>query len=93
MQQGIANMATMTIRNIDPAVKERLRLQAARHGHSMEAEARAILRSALDRPGRPETLTGIMRELFGPEHGVELELPPRQPEREPPDFKADLEEC
>ena len=80
-------MATMTIRNIDPAVKERLRLRAARHGHSMEAEARDILRSALDRPPRPETLTSIMRELFGPEHGVELEPPPREPERQPPDFK------
>ena len=81
-------MTTMTIRNIDPAVKERLRLRAARHGHSMEAEARAILRSALDRPARAETLTSIVRELFGPEHGVELEPPPREPEREPPDFKG-----
>lgn len=79
-------MATMTIRNIDATTKERLRLQAARHGHSMEAEARSILRSALDRQTRPETLTGIMRELFGPEHGVELDFPPSEPEREPPGF-------
>ena len=79
-------MATMTIRNIDPSVKERLRLRAAQHGHSMEAEARAILQSAVNRPGRPETLTSIMRELFGPENGVELELPPREPGREPPVF-------
>lgn len=81
-------MATMTIRNLDSATKERLRLRAARHGHSMEAEARSILRAALDRPPRPETLTGIMRELFGPGHGIELELPPRGPEREPPGFAA-----
>jgi plasmid stability protein len=80
-------MATMTIRNIDPEVKERLRVRAAQHGHSMEAEARAILRAALARSSRPETLTSIMRELFGPEHGVELEVPPREPEDEPPVFE------
>ena len=69
-------------------MKERLRLRAARHGHSMEAEARDILRSVLDRPPRSETLTSIMRELFGPEHGVELEPRLHEPEREPPDFNG-----
>jgi len=34
---------TLTVRNLDEAVKQRLRLQAARHGRSMEAEARDIL--------------------------------------------------
>lgn len=32
-------MGTLMIRNVDSAVKERLRLRAARHGRSMEAEA------------------------------------------------------
>ena len=35
--------ATLTIRNLDEAVKQKLRVQAAQHGRSMEAEARAIL--------------------------------------------------
>ena len=39
-------MASITIRNLDPAVKERLRVRAARHGRSMEDEARRILREA-----------------------------------------------
>ena len=39
-------MATLTIRNLDQAVKERLRVRAAEHGHSMEAEARRILQTA-----------------------------------------------
>ena len=39
-------MATLTIRNFDAAVKERLRVRAARHGRSMEAEARTILSEA-----------------------------------------------
>jgi hypothetical protein len=47
---------------------------------------RQILQPALDRPERQETLTGIMRELFGPENGVELELPARERGRAPPAF-------
>ena len=42
-----SSMATLTIRNIDAAVKERLRVRAAHHGQSMEAELRAILSAAL----------------------------------------------
>ena len=40
-------MSSITIRNLDPAVKERLRICAAEHGNSMKAEARRILRAAL----------------------------------------------
>lgn len=40
-------MATLTIRNLDPVVKQKLRLQAASHQSSMEAEARAILSASL----------------------------------------------
>ena len=39
-------MATITIRNLDDEVKRKLRLRAARHDRSMEAEARAILAKA-----------------------------------------------
>ena len=39
--------ASITIRNLDPALKERLRVRAAQHGQSMEAEARVILQTAL----------------------------------------------
>ncbi|MEO7126186.1 MAG: TraY domain-containing protein [Nakamurella sp.] len=39
-------MATLTIRDLDEDVKSRLRVQAARNGRSMEAEARAILADA-----------------------------------------------
>ena len=43
-------MASITIRNLDDNIKQRLRVQAAEHGHSMEEEARAILRAALAEP-------------------------------------------
>ena len=29
-------MSSITIRNLDPVIKERLRVRAAEHGHSME---------------------------------------------------------
>src|ERR1700730_18784778 len=62
-------MSSITIRNLDPAIKERLRVRAAEHGHSMEAEARRILQTALSGPGRPKG-----HNLY---EGVDLELPPR----------------
>ncbi len=80
-------MATMTIRNIDPAVKERLRVRAAQHGHSMEAEVRRILNDAAWVQEPAENIVQIARELFGPENGIDLELPPREPAREPPSFE------
>jgi plasmid stability protein len=36
-------MATLTIRNLPDKVRDRLRIAAAEHGRSMEAEARAVL--------------------------------------------------
>ncbi len=35
-------MASLTIRQLDDSIKQKLRLQAAQNGRSMEAEARAI---------------------------------------------------
>jgi plasmid stability protein len=82
-------MSSITIRNIEPAIKERLRIRAAEHGHSMEAEARRILRTALAAaprsPGR--TLYERIHERFAAVGGVELELPPRLPARDPPTFE------
>ncbi|WP_420960200.1 bifunctional phosphopantothenoylcysteine decarboxylase/phosphopantothenate--cysteine ligase CoaBC [Brucella sp. IR073] len=45
-------MASITIRNLDDAAKERLRLRAARNGRSMEEEARLIL-GDIDAPDIP----------------------------------------
>jgi plasmid stability protein len=82
-------LASLTIRNIDPAVKERLRIRAAQHGHSMEAEARAILQLALAQRGarQPMSLAERIHARFAALGGVELELPTREPGREPPTFE------
>lgn len=47
--------STLTIRNLDEAVKKKLRLRAASHQRSMEAEAREILARALEQPYVEET--------------------------------------
>ena len=80
-------MASITIRNLDEEVKTRLRIRAAEHSRSMEEEVRIILREAVsDRKAGPGNLAAFTRECFAPLGGVELELPPRGPMREPPDF-------
>ncbi len=77
-------MASITIRNLEEGVKTRLRVRAAEHGRSMEAEARIILRRAVARSPSPgEGLGSALVELFAPLGGVELEVPPREPMREP----------
>jgi plasmid stability protein len=77
-------MASMTIRDIDEKLKSRLRIQAARHGRSMEDEARDILRSALSlEPTQSRGLVEAIRARVESLGGVELEIAPREPMREP----------
>ncbi len=78
-------MASITIRSLEDGLKARLRIRAAEHGHSMEEEARCILRDALDRE-RPRNLADLALQLFGPERGVDLEPHPPVTPREPPKF-------
>ena len=75
-------MASLSVRQIEDDVYERLRERAKRHGVSMEEEARQIIRQAVD---TPERLGTFVAELFAKQGGVELELPPREI-HEPLDF-------
>ena len=82
-------MAVMTSRNIDDAIKTRLRVRAALHGKSMEEEARDILRAALStEPVRPRDLGQAIHERFAALGGVDLPAVPREPSRLPPDFEG-----
>ncbi|OLF56485.1 FitA-like ribbon-helix-helix domain-containing protein [Pseudomonas chlororaphis] len=81
-------MASLTIRNLDDQIKERLRIEAAHNGHSMEEEARLILRRALSRTTDGQGLGSRIRTRFAATGGVELELP----ERTEPARAADLNE-
>ena len=80
-------MASITIRNLEDGVKRRLRVRAAEHGHSMEEEARQILRAALvERSPQPAKLASAIHARFQSLGGVELDTPPREPMGEPPRF-------
>ena len=81
-------MATITVRNLDDGLKRQLRIRAAEKGRSMEQEARDILRAALDEESATPAkgLGTAFHELFKPFGGVELDIPPREPMREPPRF-------
>ena len=80
-------MATLTIRKLDEKTKMRLRVRAARHGRSMEEEAREILRLVLEASRSPKfNLAQAIRRRFAVFGGVELELPRRDSMRQAPDL-------
>lgn len=82
-------MASLTVRNLDPMLKTALRVRAAQHGRSMEEETRIILREALADPApfpSDMSLGDAIRAIVDPIGGFDLELPPRQEVRAPPDF-------
>jgi len=55
----------LLVRNVDAALKEKLKRRAAKHGHSMEEEVRDILRDAVKDEGKPEKGLGTeIAELF-----------------------------
>ena len=73
-------MGNLSDRRLDDATMRRLRLRAARNGRSME-ETRKIIRQAV---AAPERIGDLAVQLFGPAHGVDLEVPepvPHQPVR------------
>jgi len=79
-------MASITIRNLEDGLKRRLRIRAAEHGRSMEEEAREILRHVVTESAAPRNLAASIRSRVAPLGGVEIDLPPRNPMRNPPRF-------
>lgn len=79
--------STLMVRKVDPAIKERLRVRAARNGRSMEAELRQILGDALaEDESREPNLAEAIRRRFAPFGGVELERHPPVAVRKPSSF-------
>ena len=81
-------MSALSIRNLDDRVKERLRVLAARHGRSMEAEVRAILTDAVTEPDDERGLVGALLDRFGELGGVDLDIPARETEVRAADFDS-----
>ena len=75
-------MASLSIKKLEEETLSRLRIRAARHGVSMEEEARRILKNAVS---APDYLGDLAIRIFGPEHGIDLQLPETAP-HEPTDL-------
>lgn len=76
-------MASLTIRNLDDELKSRLRLQAARHGCSMEQEARTILSQAVMPAANETALAQHIHERFAELEADALPIPERHAVRPP----------
>lgn len=86
-------MASLIVRNLDEALKTRLRVRAAYHGRSMEEEVRRILRAALaedpmDLPV-PELDTPPMRVRSRPAPATQTYLDDRHYAEDDVDVYAD----
>lgn len=81
-------MSTLTIRNIEPAIKDKLRLSAASHGRSMEEEVRSILREVLARSAATPRLGSRVHERFASLGGEALALPVREQKPRSANFGA-----
>ncbi len=72
-------MTSLTIRNIDILVKDRLRIRAARNRRSLEAELRAIITEAATADTSKElNLAEAIRRRMVPLGGID-ELAPHPP--------------
>ena len=80
-------MASLTIRNLDDSLKARLRLRAAQHSCSMEAEVRNILYQTLMPPPEEKDFASLIRKRFESIHTDSLPIPVRQEVRNPPEME------
>lgn len=75
-------MASVTVRNLPDETHRALRVRAAKHGRSTEAEIRAILENAVHPEGRIKLgslLAEIGREVGGIDLGIERDKTPAEP--------------
>lgn len=64
-------MSTLTIRNIEPAMKDKRRMAAAAHGQSMEEDVRTVLTEV----AQPAGLGSRIHARFAALGGLDLDLP------------------
>ncbi|MFT4035230.1 MAG: antitoxin [Patulibacter sp.] len=78
-------MAAITIRNLSDETHRALKVRAASHGRSTEAEVRTILDAAVSPPERVR-LGSLLAEIGRDAGGIELESQPDMPPSEPLDL-------
>jgi plasmid stability protein len=82
-------MVSLLIRNVDPELHATIKRRATEHGHSMEEEARELIRPGVAASGaRQPGLATRMHALFQPLGGLDLPDIPRERLGDPPDFSG-----
>ncbi|MFT4940315.1 MAG: plasmid stability protein [Paraglaciecola sp.] len=76
-------MPSLSVRKIDEDTMQRLRMQAAKHGASVEEEVRQILKRAVS---TPENLGDLAVKLFSPAYGNDELILPERETHEPMSF-------
>lgn len=79
-------MATVTVRNLPDEVHRAVRVLAAQHGRSTEAEIRHLLEAAV-KPERRVKLGSLLAEIGKEIGGVELDITRDRTPSEPVSFK------
>lgn len=64
-------MPSLSVRNLEKSAYDQLRIRAAKHGVSMEEEARQIIYLAVS---APENMSAIFTKHFGRTNGVDLDI-------------------
>lgn len=76
-------MASISVRNIDDKIYKQLQLRAAKHGVSMEEEARRIISQAV---ATPVKMSEVFQKYFGSKNGIDLDIPCHRKPHDPMDF-------
>ena len=71
-------MASLTVRQLDEALKQQLRLRAARNGRSVEDEVRTILRSAASESANARSSSPSSRDSPAAQPRAKAGAPPRK---------------
>jgi plasmid stability protein len=79
-------MATVTVRNLPEETHHALRMRAATHGRSTEAEIRAIIENTV-RPENRVKLGSLLAEIGREFGGVDLEIERDRTPTEPVSFE------
>lgn len=79
-------MTAITVRNVPEEVHRALRVRAATHGRSTEAEIREILENAVKPQGRPK-LGSLLAEIGREAGGIDLEIERDKTPAEPMSFE------
>ncbi|NTZ06058.1 FitA-like ribbon-helix-helix domain-containing protein [Burkholderia metallica] len=79
-------MPVITVRNLPDEVHRALRIRAAQHGRSTEAEVRDILEQAVRPGGRPRLGT-LLAEIGREAGGIDFEVRRDTPSTDPMSFE------